>query len=335
YDYIDTSNGGTVPNPPPLNFSSFTDTDPDAGEASRHWSGYVASCCSLMHEVMDSGVAEQARRELEVGGALTWTVDGTYNIGYDYTALLLVHVVGHRDYRSHYAIFLASDSAGSGGFELARVTPGSLSYTIPDNTDQQGNFCLLMYGYNTHGIAASPSFFHCFEAGVTATTTSATGHDLGIGIGNFNSDSDPYATIISVGFTDTSVSYGYWIDGTVTWVAQNNPDVEYFRIVMVLPSAFGRKLHTFATFLCCCQLSESATSSGDGGAIMVDNLAKTATDYEIVNSDARGIVRGTDTGGVWANYIVVMTYGSLASAGIHREMELLGLKMQVIAITSS
>ena len=125
------------------------------------------------------------------------------------------------------------------------------------------------------------------------------------------------ATIISVGFTDTSVSYGYWIDGTVTWVAQNNPDVEYFRIVMVLPSAFGRKLHTFATFLCCCQLSESATSSGDGGAIMVvplllvscgrlctrsnrhqdmakDNLAKTATDYEIVNSDARGIVRGTE-----------------------------------------
>ena len=38
--------------------------------------------------------------------------------------------------------------------------------------------------------------------------------------------------ITNVGFTDTSGS-GYWIDGTVTWVAPDNPAFEYFRIVMV------------------------------------------------------------------------------------------------------
>ncbi|CAE7947823.1 unnamed protein product [Symbiodinium sp. KB8] len=215
YDYVDAANGGTVPDPPPLLFGTFSDTDADAGE---------------------------------VGGTLTWTVDGTYNYGtYDYTLL------------SDYAIYLALDAGGTGGFELATVEPGSLSYTIPDNTDQQTATCLLwMYGKNRLGISATPSFSHCFEVSESTSTTSLT------------------AMITNVGFTDTSGS-GYWIDGTVTWVAPDNPAFEYFRIVMV-----------------------------------PDNIDRTARSYEIVNSDARGIVRGTNTGGVWANCIVVQAYRFLA-----------------------
>ncbi|CAE7939245.1 unnamed protein product, partial [Symbiodinium sp. KB8] len=56
----------------------------------------------------------------------------------------------------------------------------------------------------------------------------------------------------------------------------------------------------------------SATSTGADGAVMVDNIDRTARSYEIVNSDARGIVRGTNTGGIWANYIVVQAYRFLA-----------------------
>ena len=70
-------------------------------------------------------------------------------------------------------------------------------------------------------------------------------------------------------------------------------------------------------------------------ALPKDNIDRTARSYEIVNSDARGIVRGTadvndklshcthfyrtltcwrfvvhrtNTGGIWANYIVVQAY---------------------------
>ncbi|OLP82906.1 hypothetical protein AK812_SmicGene36398 [Symbiodinium microadriaticum] len=156
YDYVDAANGGTVPDPPPLLFGTFSDTDADAGE---------------------------------VGGTLTWTVDGTYNYGtYDYTL-------------SDYAIYLALDAGGTGGFELATVVSESTS------------------------------------------TTSLT------------------AMITNVGFTDTSGS-GYWIDGTVTWVAPDNPAFEYFRIVMV------------------------------PARVMIsprDNIDRTARSYEIVNSDARGL----------------------------------------------
>ena len=35
YDHISAANSGTVPDPPPLLFGSFTDADPDAGQASE------------------------------------------------------------------------------------------------------------------------------------------------------------------------------------------------------------------------------------------------------------------------------------------------------------
>ncbi|CAE7499191.1 unnamed protein product, partial [Symbiodinium sp. CCMP2456] len=188
YDYVDAANGGTIPDPPPLLFGTFSDTDADAGE---------------------------------VGGTLTWTVDGTYNIGtYDFTLL------------SHYAIYLALDTAGAGGFELARVEPGSLSYTIPDNTDQQTATCLLMYGMNRLGLSATPSFSHCFEAASGSfTTTTATEVTSTTSLTVTDTLDPTQAVITNVGFTDTSGS-SYWIDGTVTWVAPNNPAFEYFRIVM-------------------------------------------------------------------------------------------------------
>ncbi|CAE6973666.1 unnamed protein product [Symbiodinium sp. CCMP2592] len=156
YDYRDAANGGTVPDPPPLLFGSFADTDPDAGE---------------------------------VGGTLTWTVDGTYNYGtYDFTML------------SDYAIYLALDTGGTGGFELATVQPGSLSYTIPDNTDQQTATCLLMYGQNRLGLSATPSFSHCFEAAS----------------GSFTS-----TTVTSVTST-TSLTVTNTIDPTQDWSLQNS-----------------------------------------------------------------------------------------------------------------
>ncbi|CAE7201393.1 unnamed protein product, partial [Symbiodinium natans] len=223
YDHISAANSGTVPDPPPLLFGSFTDADPDAGQ---------------------------------VGGTLTWTVDGTYNIGFDYT--------------SHYALYLSLDTGGTSRFEIARVQPGLLSSlaTVLQSVDAltRGTG---MYGINSHGEAATPSFGHCFEAADgTSTTTTApwmTKSAVHAQAGHVNTSA---AAITSVAFTDTSTGYGYWIDGTVTWVAPNNPAFEYFRIVM------------------------SATSTGADGAIMVDNLDKSLRTYEIVNLDSRGIVRG-------------------------------------------
>eukprot|EP00439_Symbiodinium_sp_Y106_P032630 s845_g3.t3 len=112
-----------------------------------------------------------------------------------------------------------------------------------------------------------------------------TSETLTTSITTTNTIDPSQAIITNVGFTDTSGS-GYWIDGTVTWVAPNNPAFEYFRIVM------------------------SATNTGADGAVMVDNINSAVRSYEIVNSDARGIVRGTNTGGIWANYIVVQAYRS-------------------------
>ncbi|CAE7203214.1 unnamed protein product [Symbiodinium natans] len=200
-------------------------------------------------------------------------------MGFDYTTL------------SYYALYLALDTGGTSRSEIARVQPGLLSYTIPDNTDQSGATCLVMYGINSHGEAATPSFGHCFEASDgTFTTTTVTTATTTTTLTSTVTVDPSQAAITSVAFTDTSTAYGYWIDGTVTWVAPNNPAFEYFRIVM------------------------SATSTGADGAIMVDNVDKSLRTYEIVNSDARGIVRGTSTGGIWANYIVVLAYSNLSLA---------------------
>ncbi|CAJ1428481.1 unnamed protein product [Effrenium voratum] len=228
---------------PPLNFVSFTDTDPDAGE---------------------------------IAGTLVWEVQGTYNYDWDPTLL------------SHYAIYSAQDTGGTGEVELAQVRLPDTSYTFPENTDQQGGVCFLIYGYNQDGRASTASVSHCFESmSGTFTTTSVTTVTATTST-SLTVTADPgQVTITNVAFTDT-VTDIFWVLGTVTWTAPSNPNFAHFQVVI------------------------AQTADGANGGVLSDNTYGTevpvgVNQLEIPVGSGRGVAR-RDTLGNWANYVVVFAF---------------------------